>query len=115
MPHAKAAAGKAANEKIVLGLVGAGGRGSALAQNFAAIPNVEFKYLCEVNEQRGGELQRKLEATPGRALIRVKDFRRCLEDKDVDGVVIATPEHWHALASVWACQAGKDVYVEKNP
>jgi predicted dehydrogenase len=51
----------------------------------------------------------------GIALKRATDMRRVFEDKDVDGVVVATPEHWHALASVWACQAGKDVYVEKCP
>lgn len=50
-----------------------------------------------------------------RAPQRISDMRAALDDKDVNAVVIATPEHWHALATVWACQAGKDVYVEKNP
>ena len=107
--------GKSANEKILLALVGAGGRGTVLASNFAAIPNVQFKYVCEVNENRGAELMRSLEKASGTAPQRLKDFRHALEDKEVDGVVIATPEHWHALATIWACQAGKDVYVEKNP
>jgi len=106
---------KSANEKILLALVGAGGRGTVLASNFAAIPNVQFKYVCEVNDRRGGEVLRALEQAQGRAPQRLKDFRRALDDKEVDGVVIATPEHWHALASIWACQARKDVYVEKNP
>jgi predicted dehydrogenase len=109
------ATGQSANDKVVLALMGAGGRGSGLAQNFSAIPNVEFKYVCEVNDQRGGDLLRTLEKAQGRAPQRTKDFRRALEDKDVNGIVVATPEQWHALATVWACQAGKDVYVEKNP
>ncbi len=103
------------NNKVVLGLIGAGGRGSQLGANFATIENTEFKYVCEVNAARGAELMRKLEEIRGKAPERVTDMRRVFDDKDVDGVVIATPEHWHALATVWACQAGKDVYVEKNP
>ncbi len=110
-----AAKAKSPNDKVLLGLVGAGGRGYVLAENFSAIPNVAFKYICEVNDRQGGDLSRKLEISQSRAPQRVKDFRRALEDREVDGVVIATPEHWHALATIWACQAGKDVYVEKCP
>jgi predicted dehydrogenase len=109
------AAGKAQNDKSILALVGAGGRGSQLARNFAQVPNVEFKYVCEVNDSNGNDLIKDLEKSQNRAPIRLKDFRKALEDSEVDGVVIATPEHWHALATIWACQAGKDVYVEKNP
>ena len=108
-------ADKSPNNKVLLALVGAGGRGSALARNFAQIPNVEFKYLCEVNDRNGIDLMKDLEKNQGRAPKRVKDFRQALEDRELDGVVIATPEHWHALATIWSCQAGKDVYVEKNP
>ncbi len=115
LAKASAATAKSANETIQLALVGAGGRGSALAANLAAIPNVQFKYLCEVNDSRGGEVIRSLEKSQKRAPQRLRDFRKALEDKEVDGVVIATPEQWHALATIWACQAGKDVYVEKNP
>jgi predicted dehydrogenase len=103
------------NNKVVLGLIGAGGRGSTLGGNLAKVENTEFKYICDVNDQRGLEITKKLEEIRGIAPKRVTDMRRVFEDKDVDGVVVATPEHWHALASVWACQAGKDVYVEKCP
>ncbi len=103
------------NERISLALVGAGGRGYVLAENFSSLTNVQFKYVCEVNERQGAGVLRKLEQAQPRAPQRVKDFRRALEDKEVDGVVIATPEHWHALGTIWACQAGKDVYVEKCP
>jgi predicted dehydrogenase len=104
-----------ANDKVVLALIGAGGRGTALANGFAQIPNVEFKYVCDVDAQRGGGLMQELAKQPGRAPQRIADLREALDDKDVNGVVIATPEHWHALATIWACQAGKDVYVEKTP
>ena len=65
--------------------------------------------------KKGEALLKKLEEIRGVRPKRVTDMRRVFDDKDVDGVVIATPEHWHALATVWACQAGKDVYVEKCP
>jgi predicted dehydrogenase len=104
-----------ANEKVVLALVGAGGRGHELALKFAAIENVEFKYVCEANEPRGAKMAQELEKTQGRPPKPIVDFREALADRDVHGVIIATPEHWHALATIWACQAGKDVYVEKTP
>jgi predicted dehydrogenase len=106
---------QSANSKVVLGLIGAGGRGTVLANNMAVVENAEFKYICEVNAERGELLMRKLEEIRGKRPQRVVDMRRLFDDKDVDAVVIATPEHWHALATVWACQAGKDVYVEKPP
>jgi len=104
-----------ANEKVVLALVGAGGRGSDLARNFAKVENVEFKYVCEVQEPRGAKMADELQKAQGRRPQTVVDFRAALDDKDVHAVIIATPEHWHAPAAIWACQAGKDVYVEKTP
>jgi predicted dehydrogenase len=101
------------NNKVVLSLIGAGGRGSSLGANFAVIENTEFKSVCEVNDQRGAQIIDKIASIRGKRPERVIDMRRVFDDKDVDGVVVATPEHWHALATVWACQAGKDVYVEK--
>jgi predicted dehydrogenase len=103
-----------ANEKVILGLIGAGGRGSALAGGLAQLPNVEFKYVCDANRERGAGLMADLAKKQARPPRRVVDLREVLDDKEVNGVVVATPEHWHALATVWACQAGKDVYVEKN-
>src|SRR5690242_15485444 len=88
------------NNKVVLGLIGAGGRGSTLGGNLAKVENTEFKYICDVNDQRGLEITKKLQEIRGIAPKRVTDMRRVFEDKDVDGVVIATPEHWHAVASV---------------
>jgi len=104
-----------ANEKVVLALIGAGGRGRDLAMGFAKLQNVEFKYVCEVNAARGAGTLAELEKAQGRPPKRVVDMREVLADQDVHAVIVATPEHWHALATIWACQAGKDVYVEKTP
>ncbi len=106
--------GQSPNNRVVLGLIGAGGRGSQLASSIATIENCEFKTICEVNDERGAQVMAKIEEIRGRKPGREADMRRVFDDPDIDGVVIATPEHWHALATVWACQAGKDVYVEKN-
>jgi len=105
---------QSANNKIVLALIGAGGRGSGLARGLSGTGSVDFKYICDVNASRGTELMRDLEKQQGRVPKRIVDMREALDDKEVNAVVIATPEHWHALATVWACQAGKDVYVEKT-
>lgn len=103
-----------ANERVVLALIGAGGRGSDLALKFSGLAGVEVRYVCDPDATRGAGLLRQLEQKQGRAPARLRDFRQALEDREVTAVIVATPEHWHALATVWACQAGKDVYVEKN-
>ena len=106
---------KGANDKVVLALIGAGGRGTQLVlglQKCAA--NVEVKYICDVDASRGGRVVDDLSKLQGFAPQKVSDMRRVFDDKDVNAVIIATPEHWHAIATIWACRAGKDVYVEKN-
>ena len=108
--RAKAAA---ANEKIVLAVVGLRGRGSALAPDFARRDDCEVAYLCDCDTQWLSPRAQAVEEVQGRAPKTVADMREALDDKSVDAVVVATPDHWHALATVWACQAGKDVYVEK--
>lgn len=102
------------NDKVVLAIIGSGGRGSGVIMGLANQPNVEVEYICDANRGRGADLIKNLEKKQGRAPKRVEDMRRVFEDKKVHGVLVSTPEHWHALATVWACQAGKDVYVEKN-
>lgn len=102
-------------ERIVLALIGAGGRGSSHASAMARLPGVEFKYVCDVWSDRGSATMADLEKVQPRGPKRITDMREALADKEVNAVVITTPEHWHALATIWACQAGKDVYVEKNP
>ncbi|MDR1897798.1 MAG: Gfo/Idh/MocA family oxidoreductase [Prevotellaceae bacterium] len=106
---------KSVNNKVVLALIGAGGRGSQVILSLKQCSeNVEVKYVCEVDAQRGGSVIQELSKLQSYAPERVADMRKVFDDKDVDAVVITTPEHWHALATLWACEAGKDVYVEKN-
>jgi len=107
-------AAESPNEKVVLGLIGAGGRGRMVIKNMAKLDNVEIKYVCDVEDARGKGAVAELEQIQGSAPTLTDEMRDVLDDKDVNGVIVATPEHWHALATVWACQAGKDVYVEKN-
>ena len=106
---------KSVNDKVVLALIGAGGRGTSVILGMQQCsPQVEVKYVCDVDSSRGGRAISELEKQQGFKPERVEDMRRVFDDKDVDAVVLCTPEHWHALGTVWACQAGKDVYVEKN-
>ncbi len=104
-----------ANDKVVLALIGAGGRGTQVILSMQkCVPGVEVKYVCEVDDERGGRAIDELEKQQNFRPVRIDDMRKSFDDKDVDAVVICTPEHWHALATIRACQAGKDVYVEKN-
>lgn len=103
------------SDKVVLALIGAGGRGTNVILNMRKnVPGVEVKYVCEVDESRGGRAIDELSKNQGFMPKRVNDMRFVFDDRDVDAVVICTPEHWHALATVRACEAGKDVMVEKN-
>lgn len=112
---ALAAAGAAdrPNEKVLVAIMGVHGRGKELIRSFSGFDDVEIAYLCDPDENvipvALQEVAKRQEKTP-----RVeKDVRRVLDDKAVTALIIAAPDHWHALATLWACQAGKDVYVEK--
>jgi predicted dehydrogenase len=96
-----------ANERINLGLIGCGGRGTQDWQRFLKLPDVNPVAACDVYEPF---LKRTTAGTP---VTPFRDFRRMLERKDVDAVVVATPDHWHAIVTKMACEAGKDVYCEK--
>jgi predicted dehydrogenase len=98
-----------ANDRVRVGLIGCGGRGMFVARLMREVPDVEFAAVCDLYPLH---LARAKEWA-GSAAKEYKDFRRLLEQKDVDAVLIATPDHWHAIPTVLACQAGKDVYVEK--
>ncbi len=107
--------GKASSDKVILALIGAGSWGTNLILEAAkAGENIRIKYVCDVDDTRGGNAISELEKLQGFRPIAVRDMRKVYDDKEVDGVFIETPEHWHALAAIWACQAGKDVYVEKT-
>jgi predicted dehydrogenase len=101
------------NERIVVGLIGPGGMGTNLLQSFAAQKDVDVAYVCDPDENRARAAARTSEEISKRAPKMTKDLRHILEDKAVDAVVIATPDHWHAPATILACDAGKHVYVEK--
>jgi len=105
-----------ANDKIVLALIGAGGRGLGCIINCCKInENVTIKTVCDVNKTKLTNAAAAVEKSLGYRPAMTANMKEILDDKDVDAVWVSTPEHWHALATVWACQAGKDVYVEKNP
>jgi len=98
-----------ANDRVRVAVCGLHGRGKDHLDAFSRVPNVEIAALCDIDEsvlnKRRGEI-----ATSARTFA---DVRRLLEDQSIDAISIATPNHWHALMAIWACQAGKDVYVEK--
>lgn len=96
-------------EKITLGFIGIAGRGGSLLNDFMKQPDVQIGGVCDVYEPR---LQAAL-AKAGPKATAYADFRKLLERKDIDAVVVATPPHWHPMISILACQAGKDVYCEK--
>ncbi len=105
---------KSPGDRIVLALIGAGGWGTHLITEFASLhENLRIKYICDVDDTRGGRALEEVGRIQGFKPLAVRDMRKIFDDREVDGVIIATPEHWHGLATVRACQAGKDVYVEK--
>ena len=114
MTRAKAAKARAIgpNDRITVAVVGVRGRGSSLLLTFAAQKDVDVKYVCDLDPR---VLASRVEgaAKQGKRPTGIKDFRRALDDDSVDALVLGTPDHWHALPTIMACQAGKDVYVEK--
>ncbi len=94
-----------ANERVNLGIIGFGGKGSAHYRDFGKVPGVEIIAVCDADTHRMAEVDDKV--------AKHQDFRKLLEMKDVDAVVIAAPDHWHCLAAITAFEAGKHAYVEK--
>jgi predicted dehydrogenase len=101
------------NERVNMGVVGFRGRGRDHYRAFARIPNVRVAYLCDIDERLYPEAIAEIEKIGGYKPETFVDIRKLLEKKDLDAISIAAPDHWHALMTIWACQAGKDVYVEK--
>lgn len=97
------------NERVIVGVIGCGGQGRANMRDFLRQPEVQIAAVCDVYD---ANLSQAKEMTDGKATT-YKDFRKLLERKDLDAVIIATPDHWHALPMIYACDAGKDVYLEK--
>jgi predicted dehydrogenase len=102
------------NDTIRVAVIGAGGRGGSHVDGFAGRPGTEVTHICDCDEAAGKRMTEKAASKQnGRTPTWVKDLRKVLDDKSIDAVSIATPNHWHSLAAIWAVQAGKDVYVEK--
>jgi predicted dehydrogenase len=100
------------DDTVVVGVMGMS-RGRSLAVNFARQPGVVVKYVCDADRSRAESGAKAVEGEVGKAPQAVGDFRRILDDKDVQALVCAAPNHWHGPATVLACVAGKHVYVEK--
>ena len=101
-----------ANEVVRIGVAGLNGRGSAHVGAFSKIKDVEIVYLIDPDSRTFAKRLEQLSKQATKPTL-VTDLRKALEDKNLDAVSVATPNHWHALITIWACQAGKDVYVEK--
>lgn len=97
------------NERIRIGVIGVGGQGRGNLR--AHVKNTVA--VCDVDQKRLAEAQASVEKATGKKCAAYGDYRKLLDDKNVDAVVISTPDHWHALPTVHACEAGKDVYCEK--
>jgi predicted dehydrogenase len=102
-----------ANDKIRLGVIGCGGMGQVDLTDFLANPEVEVVVICDLDDERIAKGLQICQKAERKAPETTKDFQRVLDRKDLNAVVVATPDHWHALPAVMACQAGLDVYVEK--
>jgi predicted dehydrogenase len=103
----------AANDKVRLGLIGAGSRGNQLLDTFLKRPEVDVVAVCDVDDKHATETAARIKKEKKNDPVASRDYRAMLDMKDLDGVMIATPDHWHALPAIQAVMAGKDVYVEK--
>ena len=113
MPRTSLRAAESASNKVVLAIAGAHNRGKDLIQKFGSLPGVELKYIVDVDSRYLPAAVAIAEKKQGHAPNTENDFRRVLEDKDVDALIIATPDHWHAPMAILGAKAGKHVYVEK--
>lgn len=102
-----------ANDKLVLGLIGCGGMGASNMRSLMAFPDVEVAALCDVDYDRIPNDYMDVEKKYGRKPDVYRDYRKMLERKDIDAIIVGSPDHWHALNLIHTCQAGKDAYCEK--
>lgn len=101
------------SSKLRAAVLGVNGRGRAHMEGFESVPNVEVAILCDPDAEVLAKRAKEFEQRYSHKVETVTDMRDVFDRKDIDVVGIATPNHWHTLATIWACQAGKDVYVEK--
>jgi predicted dehydrogenase len=104
---------KGANERVRVAVIGIHGMGQNHIREYMALPDVEVAAICDVDENQFAPVLKKFWPGGDRTPRLYQDLRKLYEDKSIDAVSVVTPNHWHALASIWACQAGKHVSVEK--
>ena len=105
----------AANDKVNIGMIGVGGRGRGLTRTFVGIEDANVMHICDADQASLERAQGVISKAGGKKPKETDDMRRLFDDPEIDAVVIATPDHWHAPAAILGCNAGKDVYVEKPP
>ncbi|SIO66737.1 Predicted dehydrogenase [Singulisphaera sp. GP187] len=103
----------AANDKIRLGIIGSGSRGMQVLETFLTNPEVDIVAVADVDDKHAEHCAKHVKSKRGNDPVTARDYHAMLDRKDVDAVIIATPDHWHALPAIEAVLAGKDVYVEK--
>ena len=101
------------NDTVRVAVIGCGGRGSSHVGAWTSLPNVELAALVDIDDSHTERYNGNLVKRDKKPVPTFRDIRKVLDDKNIDAVSIATPNHWHTLQTIWACQAGKDVYVEK--
>src|SRR5262245_38205068 len=104
---------RSANSRVAAAIMGANGRGGQLAKSFLAQTNTEIGYICDVDERVVSRMITSVSQGQERKPSGVADFRKALDDKNIDVLFCAAPNHWHAPATILGCSAGKHVYVEK--
>ncbi len=102
-----------ANERVNFAVIGLRNRGNAHRNSIAACDNAMVKTICDVDDRYFADFSDRVEKQSGKKPVWEKDFRKVLEDKDIDAITISTPEHWHAPMAIAALQAGKHVFIEK--
>lgn len=111
--HERLAMAAGPNDRINVAVIGVRGRGGGLLNTFADLPSANVKYVCDIDQRVLNERTDAVASKLGRRPEMISDYRQALDDQEIDAIVLGTPDHWHALPAIHACQAGKDVYVEK--
>jgi predicted dehydrogenase len=102
-----------ANDRVRMAVVGVRGQGGEHLKGFGKVPDAEIAAICDIDDSVIGKRLGDIASWNMPKPQVYKDVRKLLEDKSIDAISIATPNHWHSLMGIWACQAGKDAYVEK--
>jgi hypothetical protein len=111
--HLSSGQALSANDKVRVAVLGVNGRGRDHIGGIMPLPDAEVVMLCDPDQSLLDKRSAEFEKAYGKKPAVTQDLRRVFDNKEIDAVTVATPNHWHALAAIWACQAGKDGYVEK--